>query len=105
MERAETVTLPAVAIKLPPTTLTKWEREYRVFLRLLPRLLQTHQGQYVAIHKEQFTDAAGDKIILVKRVLQRIGSQDFHVGLVTDEPAPLARVPHYRAISACGESA
>lgn len=33
--------------------LRKFERERRAFFRLLPALLGTHRGQYVAVHDER----------------------------------------------------
>jgi len=81
----------------PPPPLPKGEREYRAFLRLLPGLLPTHAGQYVAIHEEKVVDAGPDDLELVRRVHERIGYVPIHVGLVAD-PRPLARMPRYREI-------
>ncbi|MGH7129949.1 MAG: hypothetical protein ACREIV_15365, partial [Planctomycetaceae bacterium] len=48
---SETDILPAPEIKPPPVSeMPKWEREKRAFRRLLPSLLSTHGGQYVAVH-------------------------------------------------------
>jgi hypothetical protein len=78
----------------PRPELSKGEREYQAFLRLMPELL-THRGRYVAIHEGKVVDADADDIALVRRVHSRIGYVPIHVGLVTDQP-PLVRVPHYR---------
>jgi hypothetical protein len=79
----------------PRPELSKGEREYQAFLRLIPELLPTHRGQYVAIHEGKVVDADADDIALVRRVHDRIGYVPIHVGLVTDRP-PVVRVPHYR---------
>jgi hypothetical protein len=85
---------PAIEVAIPP--LSKGEREYRAFQRLLPQLLSTYRGRYVAVHEEQVVDSDPDDIALILRVQARYGYLPIHVGLVSDAtPAPL-RVPHYR---------
>ena len=56
---SETLTPPFEA-RLTPPELSKGEREYQTFLRLLPQLLGTHRGQYVAIHDGQVVDSDTD---------------------------------------------
>jgi hypothetical protein len=60
----EPVTLPAPKLELlqPPS---KWEREYAAFKRLLPELLKTHRGKYVAAHEEGMVDCDTDEIALI----------------------------------------
>lgn len=74
----------------------KGEREHRAFLRLLPELLQTHRGQYVAIHNGQVVDAGDDRVAVVLRVWERHGYTPLFVGLVTEQSPPPIRIPHYR---------
>jgi hypothetical protein len=69
-----------------PVPLTKYERESLAFRRLLPQLLNTDRGQYVAIHDEQVIDRERDEMALIARVLKKVGNVDIHVGLVTDQP-------------------
>ncbi len=76
----------------PPAPLPKGEREYRAFQRLLPGLLATHAGQYVAVHEENVVDAGPDDLELVQRVHERIGYVPIHVGLVV-HPQPLPACP------------
>ncbi len=83
-----------IEVELPIGELTKGEREYRAFRRLLPELLATHRGQYVAIHNEQVVDSDGDDVALILRVQAKVGYVPIHVGLVT-ESQPLVRIPHY----------
>jgi hypothetical protein len=84
-----TVNLPEMA--WPPAPRNKWEREYRAFLRLLPQLRMSHQGEYVAVHEEKVVDSDRDEMKLITRVLAKIGNVDIHVGRVTDEPEPVFR--------------
>jgi len=52
---SETTTPSAIEVHLPEPPLTKFERERRAFYRLLPEQLNTHRGQYVAIHDEHLS--------------------------------------------------
>src|SRR5262245_4107865 len=89
--------LPAPELPPPPPP-RKWEREHRAFLRLLPDLLKTHRGLYVAIHDEQVIDSDADKIVLIERALRRVGNVDIHVGLVSEQAPPPVRIPHRREV-------
>jgi hypothetical protein len=88
---SEPVTLPAPDLQLPTPPRTKWEREYRAFRQLLPQLLATHRGRYVAIHDGQVVDSGDDRLGLILRVLGKVGNVDIHVGLVSEEPEPISR--------------
>lgn len=96
MEAHDVATGPPEVIEVTPPRLPKGEREYRAFLHLLPRLLPTHRGQYVAVHEGQVVDVDADDVALILRVHARYGYVPIHVGLVTDVPPSLVRVPHYR---------
>ena len=90
---------PPIELHVPPPLSTKGEREYRAFLRLLPELVRTLHGKFVAIHEEQMVDSDDNDIVLVRRMHARFGYVPIHVGLVAD-PLPVSRVPHYRAYHA-----
>ena len=87
------------AVNWPPPPRNKWEREYRAFRRLLPGLLQTHRGKYVAVHNEQVIDSDADEMALILRALAKAGNVDIHVGLVTDQPEPTFRSGVVRELS------
>lgn len=89
----ETLTAQTFEVHLPSPQLSKGEREYQAFLSLLPELLKTHRGQYVAIHDGQVVDCDANDIALVQRVHKKIGYVPIHVGLVA-EPKPIVRIPH-----------
>jgi uncharacterized protein (DUF3084 family) len=91
MNSGEPVTLPAPAIDQLTPALSKWEREYQAFRRLLPQLLQTHRGQYVAIHEGQVVASGKDKLQVALQVFSRIGNVSIHVGLVTEGTEPVLR--------------
>lgn len=95
----ENAVLPATAIAWPIAPRSKWEREHSAFLRLLPNLLQTHCGKFVAIHGEKVVDSDPDEMALMIRVFQKIGNVDIHIGRVTDKPEPPCRSGVVRDLS------
>ena len=96
---------PAIEICFPdPPPPSKAERERAAFLRLLPGLLATHAGRYVAVHGEEVVDADADDIALVRRVHARIGYVPIHVALVA-QVAPVVRMPGFSEVRPRGETA
>jgi len=94
-----TVTTFEVVLPAPPPP-TKFEREKAAFFRLLPELLRTHTGQYVAIHGEQVVDSGPDQVEVALRVLRRVGNVALYVHLVSDEKRlPVARSGVLRDLS------
>jgi Family of unknown function (DUF5678) len=82
--------VPNFEVVLPDPPRSKFEQERAAFYRLLPNLLSTHRGQYVAIHDEQVVESGSDRTEVVSRTLDRVRA-DIYVGLVTEEPQPVAR--------------
>ena len=103
MASADLITLPAPALPGDVIPQTKWEREYAAFRRLLPALLPTHRGKYVVIHDGQVIDSGTDELALALNFFGKHGNVPIHVGLVTDEPEAVVRIPHYRKIGAAGD--
>ena len=94
---------PMFEINLPEPERTKGEREYQAFLALLPQLLTTHRGKFVAVHEGQVVDSDADDITLIRRVHAKVGYVPVHVGLV-DGNTSVVHVPHYREFRPGGES-
>ena len=94
-----TPTLAPPELHRPPPR-TKWDREYRAFLLLLPELLLTERGNFVAVHDERVIDRDRDEMALIVRVLARVGNVDIHVGLVTEHLEPVYRSGIVRDLSA-----
>ena len=94
MSRVETLAAPL----LPAPPQDKWRREQRAFRQLLPELLKTHRGQYVAIHGGQVVESGSDKLDLAGRAYARFGYVPIYVSLVTAEPLPPVRVPSPRLV-------
>jgi hypothetical protein len=96
MSIADSVTLPAPNLDKVYSLAGKWAKEYETFQRLLPELLKTYRGQYVVIHDGRVVDSGTDDLALALRFFAKHGNVPIHVGLVTDEPAIPAHIPHYR---------
>jgi hypothetical protein len=97
MTMSDTAMQPIFDVQLPAPAMPKGEREYQAFLRLLPSLLKSHPGKFVAIHDGQVIDTDADDIALILRVHAKVGYVPIHVGLVA-EAKPVERVPIYRQI-------
>ena len=101
----EVITYPAPVLEpwAPPAAPTpirwdpKWEREYAAFQRLLPELLKTHGGKYVAIHDEKVAEIGDEELAVVRRARERFGNVALHVGLVTEHPR-VCRLPSPRTV-------
>lgn len=92
---SETAQQQPIAVELPIPEQPKGEKEYQAFLRMLPQLLATYRGKYVAIHEGQVVDSDTDDVTLIRRVHEKVGYVPIHVGLVTEQQ-PVIRIPHYR---------
>ena len=77
-------TRPATPTPIPRDP--KWEREFAAFQRLLPELLKTHRGKYVAIHDGKVVASGDGRTEVAERAWEHVGYVALHVGLVTDEP-------------------
>ena len=76
---------------MPASPMSKWQLEQQAFQKLLPGLLATHQGLYVAVHNGQVVDSGDDKLAVAMRVLSKVGNVPIFVGLVSAEPEPVFR--------------
>ena len=95
----EPVTYPPPVVEVPRIPRDKGEREYHAFLRLLPSLLPTHRGKYVAIHDERVVESGDDKVDLAWRAYEKYGYVAIYVGLVTEQPPPPIRMPSFRELT------
>lgn len=91
MASADPITLPAPVIDPPTPPPDKWAREYQAFRRLLPELLRTCRGQYVAMHEGQVITSGPDKLAVALEAFRQVGNVPIHVGLVAEEAEPIAR--------------
>ncbi len=69
-----------------------FERERAAFLRLKPKLLETHRGLWVAIVDEQVVDSDSDSRTLARRVYAKFGYVPAYIQLVSEE-MPSAELP------------
>jgi len=89
-------TVPAIPPPVPDHP--KLKQEYEAFMQMLPQLLKTHYGQYVAIHEGKVVESGGDKVGVALRSYARFGKVPIYVHLVTDRPQPLERIPWRRVL-------
>ena len=93
MDGIVTMELPAFdtwAPVVPPNPLAD---EERAFARLLPELLTTHAGQYVAVLGGKVVGSGADKIAVAKQAYADNGYRPILVRLVTEEPQRVALLP------------
>jgi hypothetical protein len=98
MKPPETFAAPV----LPARTGEKWRREQQAFCRLLPELLRSHAGQFVAIHEGRVVESGDDKPDVARRAYARFGYIPIFVSKVSAGPMAPVRLPTPRLPS--GES-
>jgi len=69
---------------LPPKAIGLFEKERQAFHQLLPSLLRTHRGTYVAIHGGQVVAQADTLFASVDAARRAFGRVPTYVDLVTD---------------------
>ena len=62
------------------------ERERAAFRRLLPELLNTHRGEWVAIVDEQAVEFGPDFSSVIRRVRERFGHRPVYVQEILEKP-------------------
>jgi hypothetical protein len=95
MSQIDTLAAPVV----PTQEDDKWHREKSAFFRLLPDLLKSHKGLFVAIHGGQVVEAGPDKLEVGGRAYARFGYVPIFVTLVSDAPITPVRIPSPRSLS------
>lgn len=92
----ESEILPAPVMNVPQKNDGKWERERSAFHRLLPNLLTTSPGRYVAIHEEAVVETGDSSVATAERAYARFGYIPIFIGLVSDQGARIVRIPSVR---------
>ena len=89
---------PAPVLHPPVVRDDKWNRERRAFLRMLPALLDTHPGKYVAVHEGEVVGTGDDVVGVAQRAYASHGYVPIYVGQVTVEPPGVVRMPSPRVL-------
>ena len=69
----------------------KWLRERRAFYRLLPELLKTSRGKWVAVHNEEVVEVGDSLQLVLKKFWNRFPKTEVYIQLV-DEEVPVIRM-------------
>jgi hypothetical protein len=92
----QTPILAAPTVEWLPRAANKWRQEYEAFQRLRPQLLAQYAEQYVVVHEGKIVDHGPDDVQLALKFFAEHGNVPVHIGLVSEQPHAIARVPHYR---------
>jgi hypothetical protein len=76
----------ANAVDGGPTDDPKFNREWAAFYEMLPELLKTYRGQYVAIHDGQVAASGPDKSAVWRQAHEQFGRVTILVRLVSEVP-------------------
>ena len=87
--------------RLPVVGNEAYQREYEAFQTMLPELLKTHRGQYVAVHGGRVVAEGADDATVTAEAYARVGYTELHVGEVTEAPRVL-RMPSFRVLRGGG---
>jgi hypothetical protein len=90
--------LPAPEIEPAVTPETAWERERQAFFQLLPSLLKSHPGQYVAVHDRTVIADGSDRISVALHAYEQVGYVPLYVGLVGEASRRRVRLPSPRVL-------
>jgi hypothetical protein len=93
------------ALQIDPTGSAfdqRWAREFAAFSRLLPELLKTERGRFVAVHGGAVVAVADTFEDAALAAYQRVGYVPIHVGQVVDTALPTVRISSPRVSSKVG---
>jgi hypothetical protein len=81
----------APQLPIPKIEDDPWLRDRRAFFRLLPELLKTLRGKWVAIHNEQVVEIGDTVRSVLLRVRERFPRTEVYIQLV-DEKLPVIKM-------------
>lgn len=94
----DATTLPAPDLTAGGTASNAWEAERDAFFRILPSLLATHQGRYVAVHGGGIIAEGDDQVKVARQAYARVGYVPVYVGRVGVGPEQPVRLPSPRLL-------
>ena len=95
------VSVRARADDAPDGSSEAYRRERAAFLALLPQLLTTHRGRFVAVHGGRVVAEGTDDATVTAEAYARVGYTDLYVGEVTESPR-VVRMPSFRVLRGGG---
>ncbi len=97
MDDVTVMELPAFDTWAPVPPPNPLADEERAFARLLPELLTTHKGQYVAVLGGKVVGSGAEEVATLKQAYADYGYCPILCQLVTDKPR-VARIPSVRVL-------
>jgi hypothetical protein len=76
----------------------KLAAEHDAFQKMLPELLTTHRGVYVAVHDGHVVATGKNPTVALNDAAKLFPGQFILVRLVTDQPQPIERLTRYREV-------
>lgn len=76
----------ALTAQRTSSTYSIFERERAAFQRLLPELLKSHRGEWVAIVDEQVVEFGPDFSSVIVPVRQRFGQRPVYIHEISEQP-------------------
>ncbi len=82
---------PVLSIATSTTTGDKWLCEQRAFFRMLPEMLKTLRGKWVAVYGEQVIEIGDSMQSVLNKVRERLPKGELYIQLV-DDKLPVAKM-------------
>ncbi len=82
---------PVLSFATPTTKEDRWLREQRAFFRMLPGLLKTHRGKWVAVYGEEVIEVGASMQSVLHKVRERLPKGELYIQLV-DEKLPAVKM-------------
>lgn len=85
----------APQLPIPKVIDDPWERDQQAFFLMLPELLKTLRGKYVAIYNEKVVEVGDERRSVLLRFLEKFPNAEVYIQLV-DEDIPVFKMfsPH-----------
>jgi Family of unknown function (DUF5678) len=87
----------------PRPTHPKLAREQDAFEQMLPELVRQYAVRYVAVHDGRVVGVGTSEVGVLTQARQAVPGEMVLVRLVTDQPQPITRVPHFREVRRAAE--
>jgi len=91
MSKYQNQVFEAPELSIPQIPDDKWQLEKRAFFLLLPELLKTHRGKWVAVHNERVVESGDYLREVLLKTRECFPKTEVYIQLV-DEHLPIAKM-------------